>query len=316
MSSNSLCGIKKSTSQKPIQSIKPMKPIQPVRLLLSLLALFLLLLSFPSNSSADTQVSGNITTNTTWTLTGSPYIVTGDVRIYLDTTSAATLTIEPGVEVRFNAGAGLIIGHSSYKGALSAQGTESLPIIFTSNAASPAPGDWDGIYFTNATDDGLTVLEHCIVEYGGNAYNSNLYFYYASPTIRNSTVRHSSGHGFYPIGSSAIIEDNIISNNTLDGVYNDSLSSPQISGNTFTNNGGSAIDVDPNGVSNITDNFGSGNGKNYINIRAGYITSSCTWSRQTEGSLPYVITGDVRVRLDTISAATLVFCKNCKNFLN
>ncbi|CAB1064228.1 hypothetical protein D1BOALGB6SA_9020, partial [Olavius sp. associated proteobacterium Delta 1] len=66
---------------------------------------------------------------------------------------------DPGVEVRFEPGTGLYIGYKaghpyyhSYYGALSAQGTETAPITFTSNAAIPAPGDWKGIYFRDQTN--------------------------------------------------------------------------------------------------------------------------------------------------------------------
>lgn len=49
---------------------------------------------------ADTNVGGNITTNTTWTLAGSPYIATKD--IYVSGSGAPVLTIELGVTVKFN----------------------------------------------------------------------------------------------------------------------------------------------------------------------------------------------------------------------
>ena len=74
----------------------------------------------------------------------------------------------PGVEIRFNSGTGIDIGHYSsghFYGAINAQGTEADPIIFTSNAETPAPGDWAGIYFRDQTNDGLSLLEHCVVEY-------------------------------------------------------------------------------------------------------------------------------------------------------
>ena len=35
----------------------------------------------PSDALAATNVSGEITQNTTWTLAGSPYIVTGDITV-------------------------------------------------------------------------------------------------------------------------------------------------------------------------------------------------------------------------------------------
>jgi len=50
--------------------------------------------------------SGAITSSETWTLAGSPHIVTGAV----DVRNGATLTIEPGCVVKFDSGKGLSIG--------------------------------------------------------------------------------------------------------------------------------------------------------------------------------------------------------------
>ena len=47
---------------------------------------------------AQTSVSGGIYQNATWTLTGSPYIVTGSIVVV----PGNTLTIEPGVEILIN----------------------------------------------------------------------------------------------------------------------------------------------------------------------------------------------------------------------
>ena len=58
-------------------------------LLLSIILPFFLI----GISHADTNMSGNITTDTTWTLANSPYIVTGRVQVF----EGATLTIEQGV---------------------------------------------------------------------------------------------------------------------------------------------------------------------------------------------------------------------------
>jgi hypothetical protein len=124
---------------------------------LTVVAIFMLFLFLPAGIYAQTHVSGNIKQNTTWTVAGSPYIVTGDVTVrhsQFGASNIATLTIDPGVEVRFEPGTGLYVGYKggrpyyhSYYGALTAQGTASAPIIFTSDAAGPAPGDWKGIYF-------------------------------------------------------------------------------------------------------------------------------------------------------------------------
>ena len=51
--------------------------------------------------------------------------------------SGMTLTIEPGVTVKFDSGKVLEV-----EGMLVARGTSSDKITFTSSAASPAAGDW------------------------------------------------------------------------------------------------------------------------------------------------------------------------------
>ncbi|MEK9148623.1 MAG: hypothetical protein AAB267_01110, partial [Candidatus Desantisbacteria bacterium] len=60
---------------------------------------------------ADTPVSGVISTDTTWNLAGSPYIVTGNV--YVQGAATPTLTINPNVEVRFAQNQSLFIGDNS-----------------------------------------------------------------------------------------------------------------------------------------------------------------------------------------------------------
>lgn len=85
------------------------------------------------NINAQTYVSGTIAENTTWTLAGSPYIVTGNITV----NNGVTLTIEPGVEVKFDG----VYSFNIY-GSIVADGTSSNKIIFTSNNATPSPGDW------------------------------------------------------------------------------------------------------------------------------------------------------------------------------
>ena len=47
---------------------------------------------------SQTSVSGGIYQNTTWTIAGSPYIVTGSVVVF----PGNTLTIQPGVEIKID----------------------------------------------------------------------------------------------------------------------------------------------------------------------------------------------------------------------
>ena len=221
-------------------------------LFLYLCVLFAFMFPFQGVSLAATYVSGTITQDTTWTLAGSPYIVTNVVTVRSSNPNGptVTLTIEPGVEVRFwyysgEMITGLYIGDGGgeggdfYYGALFAQGTEESPIIFTSNEVSPFPGYWEGIQFRGETVES-SIMEHCVVEYGGGVYatNWNVYCYHASPTIRNCTIRLSSGDGIYLIDSSATIEGNNITDNSRRGIYANGTASEgaTISCNTLMNN--------------------------------------------------------------------------------
>ena len=84
-----------------------------------------ILLFFPSILQAQTTVlvGNNTVTSTTWTLSGSPYILQGGGRLFI----SGTLTIEPGVVVKVYPTIGLYI-----QGSLNARGTAEQPIIFTS----------------------------------------------------------------------------------------------------------------------------------------------------------------------------------------
>ncbi|MGZ3449830.1 MAG: hypothetical protein ACXVEF_09540 [Polyangiales bacterium] len=77
--------------------------------------------------------------------------------------NGATLTIEPGVKLRFHPGTFLEIGHRGSK--LVARGTSDKPIVFTSAALSPKRGDWVGLVFDDTIGD--SVLERAVVEYAG-----------------------------------------------------------------------------------------------------------------------------------------------------
>ncbi|MBL7883708.1 MAG: T9SS type A sorting domain-containing protein, partial [Bacteroidia bacterium] len=119
-----------------------------------------------------TTVSGNITTNTTWT---AGTIVNLQNKVYVK--NNAVLTIEPGVIVRGdkNTEGTLIIT----KGAkIIAAGTASNPIVFTSGeaAGNRAEGDWGGVvvlgYGKNNQPGGVANIEGLAVsadtEFGGN----------------------------------------------------------------------------------------------------------------------------------------------------
>ena len=81
-----------------------------------------------------TDVSGNVSGH--WTVSGSPYVAISDITL----ASGDTLVIDPGVQVRFQAGTRFVV-----QGNLLAQGTQGSHIHWTSDAVTPAPGDWAGL---------------------------------------------------------------------------------------------------------------------------------------------------------------------------
>jgi hypothetical protein len=202
--------------------------------------LFLLfVLSAPSVRAA-TNVSGAIAADTVWALSGSPYVVVGNVTVQ-GTDGAdgiTTLTIEPGAQVRFNGTySGLTIGGSTgASGALMAQGTVENPILFTSHKTVPAAGDWGKIQFANTSDDATSVMNHCVVEYGGNP--GAIYLLNASPAIQNSTIRHGRYAAIYIAGSgsgTAVIRCNTFTLNAR-GIYSSAKPAPQLAQNNFIAN--------------------------------------------------------------------------------
>jgi hypothetical protein len=165
---------------------------------------FVILVILPSFSLADTTVGGTISTDTTWTASGSPYIVTSSITISgVDGADGiTTLTIEPGVEIRFSSYTQLIVGAlSGNPGALIAQGTGTDPIVFTSNQASPAAGDWYGIKFYNTTDDATTSLAYCNVQYAGLGNQGQVYIRDSAPALSHCAFSGSSNYDLYYYGT-------------------------------------------------------------------------------------------------------------------
>jgi len=97
------------------------KPIHKLFRFITALALLGAMLTVGIPTVHATDVCGPISSDTTWTLSGSPYIVTCSVLVQ----EGVILTIEPGVEVRFSPGLALRVD-----GCLIARGTEENPIMY------------------------------------------------------------------------------------------------------------------------------------------------------------------------------------------
>jgi len=210
-----------------------------------LFVLFILLSISPlAPAFADTLVSGRIDTDTTWTLADSPYVVTSTIQIYGTPSETVTLTIEPGVEVRFDSSRGLQIGSGANRGALVAQGTALAPIIFTRNTAT---GNWGSLNFQDGTDDSTTLLEHVQMQ-----YSRTLYFYSASPTLRDCSILDVAG-GVTVSAASPILENVTLSVNNTYGIYLTGTSAPQISGGSLINTSSTGYGVFGYGSPSISD---------------------------------------------------------------
>ena len=94
------------------------------------LSCFIALVLFCDSVQSSTNVGGVLLSNTVWTSTGNanPYHLIRDVQIPRN----ITLTIQAGVEVRFDKGDFEIC----VKGFLKVQGTASRPVLFHNGSSS------------------------------------------------------------------------------------------------------------------------------------------------------------------------------------
>lgn len=154
--------------------------------------------------SGDITADRSLNANTIYTLQGPVYVKPG-----------VTLTIPAGTHIEADVNSDEVSVLAIEKGAkLIAQGTAANPIVFTSNADAPAPGDWGGIVVcgnsltnlgvnvqaevtgltyggTNAADNS-GVLSYIVVEYAGALINENAEF---------------NGFAFYAVGSGTVVNN-------------------------------------------------------------------------------------------------------------
>jgi hypothetical protein len=125
-----------------------------------------------------TEISGDISKNTLLKK-GNTYTLRGGVHV----TNGATLTIEEGVTVKAITNSKTDFANTAYLlvepgSKIHAVGTANAPIVFTSNAATPAPQDWGGIILCGKApinpQGGTAPSEMGSgVVYGGNEPNDN-----------------------------------------------------------------------------------------------------------------------------------------------
>ncbi|MDH7477334.1 MAG: Ig-like domain-containing protein [Candidatus Bathyarchaeota archaeon] len=178
---------------------------------------------FPSVRA--TYVEGYITLDTTWTLVDSPFIISNETVVC----SNATLTIEPGVEVRFGGFFNITV-----EGRLIAEGTKSKAIRFTSNEIQPKTGKWGTLWFNSVEESSLF---NCIVEYGLNG----IIIENGHVNIQKSIIRYNSENGVTILGGYVNIENCEVLNNTLGGIFVSGGSQVSVYNNLISGNGDSII---------------------------------------------------------------------------
>ncbi len=109
-----------------------MKGEQLYFVILSILIMFVFSLTSLPGAQATAQVSGLISTDTTWTKNAGPYNLAGSIGVPV----GVTLTIEPGTVVNFND------YYIQVNGTLSAKGTDTEKITLNIGTA------YQGLTFT------------------------------------------------------------------------------------------------------------------------------------------------------------------------
>lgn len=224
-----------------------LKPVQhSLRLVFCLILAVTLLSIRPEVVRAD-NVGGPIFEDTTWTLGGSPYIVTSSVLVM----EGVTLTIDPGVIVKFNSHTALQVD-----GELIAIGASGNLITFTSNVGT-SPGDWDYIVFSNSSLDAVydvsgnyvsgSTLQYAVIEYAGGAevfYNGALRLDSAAPYLTHCTIRNNASGGITSYNDANTLTlkatHNTIMNNLGTGIYVANVAYAEITDNTILSNTNSA----------------------------------------------------------------------------
>jgi hypothetical protein len=145
-----------------------------------------------------------------------------------DARTTGTLTIEPGVTLRFQPGSVLAVqaytADEAATGTLRAVGTPDKPIVFTSDSATATPGDWVGITINGAPSPNNRI-EHATIAYAEGSSGISSYDCLSPPTNAASrTLAPSSFYGKQP--ATTFIANTRIENSAQDGIVRGSTGEP------------------------------------------------------------------------------------------
>ena len=197
-----------------------------------------------------------------------------------------TLTIPSGALIKFNGMTGIEVN-----GTLNATGNSGAPVVFTSGAASPAPGDWKGIY---VGDGGIASLDYTEIHYGGGSWwwppasGQGRHFgnlrkeATGTLTVNHSLITQSAGCGLNFTNSSGVntITNTTISDNQSYGacLLGNTTNTITFTSTTFSGNLPQSIVTVPH-----SSGFSIGTGNTLdkaIYVTAGWVDVDSTWSPQ------------------------------------
>ena len=225
-------------------------------------------------------IENNIVGNTTW-INSNIYLIDGEILI------TAVLTIEPGTKIKFMDSATFsVLGNSG--GLIIAEGTELMPIIFTSwhddahggdtndngNATDPARGDWN--YIAIAGSNNQSSFDYCEIYYGGGYQDRNVMKLDSetNASVTNCTFAHNQGDEG-ALNASLADTETIIQNN----IFYD---------NTWPLNINAIYDLDDTNMFHDPDSRSDVNDHNGIQVNNMVVEGDITWS---ETEVPFVFDG-------------------------
>jgi hypothetical protein len=168
-----------------------------------------------------TDHSGPITSDTTWYAADNPHVIVSGVTVQ----AGVTLTLEDGVEVRFNSGQWI-----SVYGTLTAVGTPGTGIVFTRSGAS----NGSGLYFYT---NGGGRFEYCTIEhvtYGIQTASTD------SISLSHCTLQNNS-YGVYATGGTVQLSSTTLTNNTSFGFYGSGVAPTLLDANNIFENSPTGI---------------------------------------------------------------------------
>jgi hypothetical protein len=206
-----------------------------------------------------TDVCGPITDDTTWTFDDSPYVVTCNVVVF----AGATLTIEPGVEIRFHPDTRLV----AQDGTIEARGVPDAHITLTSDdpqergigvrirCSFGAVGHFEYCDFSgleqaiHATDHGSGEISVVGCQFHQNETAIDGSALYLGPTVNASRFEYNT-YGVRSMESGAVL-DSVFQSNTyaIDGFSMSQMSGCELRDNDY----GVTATYEPNVLTSVFD---------------------------------------------------------------